>query len=59
MKSDKFQSYFMSLEEYNNLTDKLAKGTEDGDELQVINESVVPHRVVKYCISFNGFWCER
>ena len=59
MKSDKFQSYYMSLEEYTSLTDYKAVGTSDGDELQVINESVTPHRVVKYCVSFNGYWCER
>ena len=59
MISDKFQSYFMSLTEYNNLTDKKSKGAVDGDELQVIDESVTPHKVVKYCVSFNGYWCER
>ena len=59
MVSDKLQSYFMTLIEYNNLTDKKAPGTVDGDELQVIDEGVVPHKVVKYCISFNGYWCER
>lgn len=59
MITDKFQSYFMSLDEYNNLIDKSAEGTVDGDELQVINESTIPHKVVKYCVSFNGFWCER
>ena len=59
MISDKFQSYFMSLTEYNNLTDKKSKGAVDGDELQVIDESVTPHKVVKYCVSFSGYWCER
>lgn len=58
MKSDKFQSYFMSLEEYNSLTDNETECS-DGDELQVIDESLSPRRVVKYCVAFNGHWCER
>lgn len=59
MKSDKLQSYFMSLSEYNNLSNYDARGHDDGDELQVIDESQTPHKVVKYCVAFNEKWCER
>ena len=58
MKSDKFQSYYMSLTEYNNLNDQETTCA-DGDELQVIDEEQSPRKVVKYCVPFNGHWCER
>ena len=58
MKSDKFQSYYMSLVEYNALNDQ-ETDCDDGDELQVIDEKQRPRRVVKYCVAFNGHWCER
>ena len=48
----------MSLEEYNNLNDQETTCS-DGDELQVIDEEQNPRKVVKYCVAFNGHWCER
>lgn len=44
--------YICNLEEYTVETDK-----EDGSELQVIDEAA--HKVVKYCIAYNGYWNER
>ena len=59
MVSDKFQSNYMSKEEYDALGDDKPTACDDGDELQVIDESVTPHKVVAYCVAFNGHWCER
>ena len=46
MKTDKFQSYYMSLTEYESLND-YETTCDDGDELQVIDEEQIPRKVVK------------
>lgn len=59
MVNDKFQSWYMSKEEYDDLEADKPTDRPDGDELQVIDESQTPHKVVKYCVAFNGHWAER
>lgn len=44
--------YLCSTTEFTITTNK-----EDGSELQVIDETT--HKVVKYCIAYNGYWNER
>lgn len=59
MVTDKFQSNYMSKLDYDALSEDKPTTCPDGDELQVVDESTTPHKVVKYCVAFNGYWCER
>ena len=49
----------MSKTEYDALEATKPITCPDCDELQVIDESTTPHKVVAYCVAFNGHWCFR